>query len=44
MRPTSHYRRAIEEAAERIAEWVPKGVHFGWEKSFKKTRASSRRR
>jgi hypothetical protein len=29
------YERAIAEAAERIAEWVPKGVHFGWEKSFK---------
>jgi hypothetical protein len=29
------YERAIEQAAERIAEWVPKGVHFGWEKSFK---------
>ena len=30
-----HYRRAVEQAADRIAEWVPKGVHFGWEKSFK---------
>jgi hypothetical protein len=29
------YERAIAQAAERVAEWVPKGVHFGWEKSFK---------
>ena len=30
-----HYRRAVEQAADRIAEWMPKGVHFGWERSFK---------
>jgi hypothetical protein len=32
---TDERRRAIQQAADRIAEWVPKGVHFGWEKSFK---------
>lgn len=32
---TDHYRRAIEQAADRITEWAPKGVHFGWERSFK---------
>ena len=32
---TDDYRRAVEQAADRIAEWVPKGVHFGWERSFK---------
>lgn len=29
------HRRALEQAADRITEWVPKGVHFGWERSFK---------
>jgi len=29
------HRRAIRQSVDRIAEWVPKGVHFGWEKSFK---------
>jgi hypothetical protein len=32
---TADYRRAVEQAADRIAEWVPKGVHFGWERSFR---------
>lgn len=32
---TDAHRRALEQAADRIAEWVPKGVHFGWERSFK---------
>ncbi len=32
---TSDHRRAIQQAADRIAEWLPKGVHFGWERSFK---------
>lgn len=32
---TDAHRRAIQQSVERIAEWVPKGVHFGWEKSFK---------
>ena len=32
---TDEHRRAIQQSADRIAEWVPKGVHFGWEKSFK---------
>jgi len=26
---------ALRRAAERIVEWMPKGVHFGWESSFK---------
>lgn len=26
---------ALRQAAERIAEWTPKGVHFGWEPSFR---------
>jgi len=29
------YRDALSEAAARIGEWVPKGVHFGWERSFR---------
>lgn len=29
------YEGAIRQAADRVAEWVPKGVHFGWEKSFR---------
>lgn len=29
------YRAALSEAAARIGEWVPKGVHFGWERSFR---------
>lgn len=29
------YESAVTQAVERVAEWVPKGVHFGWEKSFK---------
>lgn len=32
---TNEHRRAIQQSADRIAEWVPKGVHFGWEKSFR---------
>lgn len=32
---TGEHRRAIQQSADRIAEWVPKGVHFGWEKSFR---------
>ena len=32
---TGDHRRAIQQAADRIAEWLPKGVHFGWERSFK---------
>jgi hypothetical protein len=31
---TDEHWRAIQQSADRIAEWVPKGVHFGWEKSF----------
>ena len=31
----SGYRGAILEALDRIDDWVPKGVHFGWEASFK---------
>jgi hypothetical protein len=32
---TDEHRRAIQQSADRITEWVPKGVHFGWEKSFR---------
>ena len=32
---TDEHRKAIQQSADRIAEWVPKGVHFGWEKSFR---------
>jgi hypothetical protein len=31
---TGEHRRAIRQAVDRIADWVPKGIHFGWEKSF----------
>jgi hypothetical protein len=31
---TDQHRRAIQQSADRIGEWVPKGVHFGWETSF----------
>jgi hypothetical protein len=31
---TDEHRRAIQQSADRIADWVPKGIHFGWEKSF----------
>ncbi len=26
---------ALRQAAARIGEWIPKGVHFGWERSFR---------
>ena len=25
----------VRDAAERIDDWTPKGVHFGWESAFK---------
>lgn len=28
-------QEAVRQAADRIGEWTPKGVHFGWESSFK---------
>jgi hypothetical protein len=29
------YGATVRQAASRIGEWRPKGVHFGWERSFK---------
>jgi hypothetical protein len=29
------YGEAVRQAAARITEWVPKGVHFGWERAFR---------
>lgn len=33
--PRSGYSAMIQDAAARIALWLPKGVHFGWETSFR---------